>query len=133
MTGVMPPDHGMFDNLQFCYQMDFSSNLLSGAIPSNLGELTGLEIFNISHNHLSREIPSEFFNMDRLTIYDFLITTSQGQSQLVAFSKMHQLMLLSETMACGEMQGERLHVMPGPPKASLGRPFREATRKYKFF
>ncbi|KAM2606428.1 hypothetical protein TB2_035111 [Malus domestica] len=78
LTGVIPPDHAMFHNLQSCSQLDFSSNLLSGAILSNLGELTRLEICNISHNHLSGEIPPEFSNMDRLTIYDFSYNNLTG-------------------------------------------------------
>ncbi|KAB2603852.1 LRR receptor-like serine/threonine-protein kinase [Pyrus ussuriensis x Pyrus communis] len=69
LAGAIPLSIVTFTQIKF---LDLSNNNLTGVIPphsfNNLSWT--LEIFNVSHNHLSG-IPSAFPNMDRLTIYDF--------------------------------------------------------------
>ncbi|KAL4559903.1 hypothetical protein LXL04_032049 [Taraxacum kok-saghyz] len=67
MTGSIPNDMPkFFPNINY---LNLSKNVLSGAIPSSIGDLSGLLIMDLSHNELSGEVPLGLFtNASRLMI-----------------------------------------------------------------
>ena len=48
-------------------ELDFSYSELTGEIPSEIGNLTNLQVLNLSSNNLSGEIPPEIGNLTNLT------------------------------------------------------------------
>ncbi|RXH98168.1 hypothetical protein DVH24_010493 [Malus domestica] len=68
---VIPTHLFLAAGLTGLFDLDLSSNSLSGAIPSELRMLTRLQYFNASHNNLSGEIPSALDHMFTLSSYDF--------------------------------------------------------------
>lgn len=63
LAGAIPPELG---NLTSLYVLDLSFNQLSGAIPPELGDLTSLDELNLSYNQLSGAIPPELGNLTGL-------------------------------------------------------------------
>ncbi|KAK9063946.1 hypothetical protein SSX86_017818 [Deinandra increscens subsp. villosa] len=59
------------NTLDFVFNMDLSSNKLTGKIPSEITTLTLLVGLNLSHNHLSGGIPDNIGNMKGLNSLDF--------------------------------------------------------------
>ncbi len=52
----------------FIQRLDLSTNQLTGAIPGELGQLTGLEYLSLSNNQLTGEIPPEL-SREGLTVF----------------------------------------------------------------
>jgi len=64
LTGTIPSELGNLSNLTY---LNLRSNELSGNIPSELGSLTKLTYFYLNSNSLSGTIPSELGNLTKLT------------------------------------------------------------------
>ncbi|XP_057803816.1 LRR receptor-like serine/threonine-protein kinase EFR [Salvia miltiorrhiza] len=58
----------MCSNLPFLTMLGLSGNQLSGAIPTNLSQCSGLELLGLSYNSFSGEIPSEIGYLTSLQI-----------------------------------------------------------------
>lgn len=58
--------------------LNLSHNLFSGPLPSNLGELTQLEILDLSNNNFTGEVPESFANMGSLTLLDLSNNSLSG-------------------------------------------------------
>ena len=57
-------------NIEFITYLNFSSNQLTGEIPSEIGNLTNLTTLYLNDNQLTGEIPSEIGNLTNLiTLY----------------------------------------------------------------
>lgn len=50
--------------------LDLSNNFLSGSLPKEIGELTGLRLLNIGRNNISGQIPKEIGMLHRLQYID---------------------------------------------------------------
>ncbi|XP_061342036.1 receptor-like protein EIX2 [Gastrolobium bilobum] len=61
------------------YAIDFSSNNLSGTVPSEIFMLTRLQLMNLSHNRLVGTIPDEIGNMKPLESIDLSSNRLSGQ------------------------------------------------------
>jgi hypothetical protein len=65
LTGTIPPQLADLTGLQ---RLDFYHNNLSGSIPSALGSLATLQTLYVSFNQLTGPIPAEFGNMTSLQL-----------------------------------------------------------------
>ena len=63
LTGVIPPELGNLTGLEV---LAFNSNRLSGRIPPELGNLANLEELHLTRNHLEGAIPVELGRLTRL-------------------------------------------------------------------
>ncbi|MED6106707.1 hypothetical protein PIB30_007030 [Stylosanthes scabra] len=72
--------HG--DIVEFVSLLDLSSNRLTGVIPHQLGDLSGLHSLNLSHNHLSGPIPESFRKLQFLESLDLSNNNLSGQIPL---------------------------------------------------
>ena len=63
MTGAIPSQLGNLSNLEDLW---LSSNQLSGSMPAELGNLSSLRVLALSDNNLSGPIPSELGNLSNL-------------------------------------------------------------------
>ena len=63
LSGAIPPELGSLTNLE---ELDLSENRLSGAIPPELGNLANLERLSLSGNRLSGAIPPELGSLANL-------------------------------------------------------------------
>jgi Leucine-rich repeat (LRR) protein len=64
LSGAIPSELGNLSNLEYLY---LRRNQLSGAIPSELGNLSNLSTLNFIANQLSGAIPSELGNLSNLS------------------------------------------------------------------
>ena len=74
LTGAIPSELGNLANLE---GLDLASNRLTGAIPSELGNLPNLTDLNLASNQLTGAIPSELgnlANLEELTLAGNLLT-----------------------------------------------------------
>ncbi|XP_048542160.1 receptor kinase-like protein Xa21 [Triticum urartu] len=67
LTGDLPTELG---NLKNIGELDFSGNLISGEIPISLGECQTLQYLNVSRNNLQGSIPSSIEKMKALLMLD---------------------------------------------------------------
>ncbi|XP_022738738.1 probable LRR receptor-like serine/threonine-protein kinase At3g47570 isoform X2 [Durio zibethinus] len=68
LEGTIPPHIGNLSSLQI---IDLSFNRLSGTIPGEIGYLTNVKNLNISYNHLTGHIPSRIGNCTLLEEINF--------------------------------------------------------------
>ncbi|KAM5586972.1 hypothetical protein ABKV19_005755 [Rosa sericea] len=62
------------------YRLDLSSNLFSGAIPPNIGQLMPkLQALYLSENHLNGSIPTSFCNMQDLVVFSLRSNQLSGE------------------------------------------------------
>ena len=66
LSGSIPPELGNLTGLE---TLSLSGNALSGSIPPSLGNLTNLVYFNLSDNELSGSIPPELDNLTKLEAF----------------------------------------------------------------
>ncbi|CAH8301143.1 unnamed protein product [Eruca vesicaria subsp. sativa] len=64
--------------LDFMYGLDLSSNVLSGVIPEELGELSKLRAMNLSRNFLSSSIPDSFSKLKDIESLDLSYNMLHG-------------------------------------------------------
>ena len=67
LTGPIPPEIG---NLTGLTQLDLSDNHLTGTIPKQLGNLTGLTTLDLNDNQLTGTIPAAIGKLGNLTTLD---------------------------------------------------------------
>ena len=65
LTGEIPPEIGQITGL---IVLKLSNNQLTGSIPSEIGNLTGLKKLELRFNNLSGNIPSEIWSLSELEI-----------------------------------------------------------------
>ncbi|QHN96512.1 uncharacterized protein [Arachis hypogaea] len=70
------------DTLKIMSALDLSSNQLTGEIPRELGDLSGLHTLNLSHNRLNGLIPESFHNLQNIESLDLSNNTLSGQIPL---------------------------------------------------
>ncbi len=75
LTGIIPVEIGNLTNLEV---LDLSENLLTGAIPSEIGNLIQLRELWIAYNGLGGTIPTEIGNLFNLTVLSFSGNTLEG-------------------------------------------------------
>ena len=63
LTGMLPAELGNLSGLRY---LQLGGNSLTGEIPSELGNLSGLESLFLSNNTLTGDIPSELGNLSQL-------------------------------------------------------------------
>jgi hypothetical protein len=83
--------------------IDFSSNSLSGEIPSELTNLRGLRSLNMSRNHLSGGIPEHIGNLELLESLDLSWNQLAGP---VPLSMSDLLFLTSLNLSNNNLSGE---------------------------
>ena len=75
LTGTIPPELG---NLSGLKELKLSGNQLGGTIPTELGKLSSLTELSISNNQLVGTIPPELRNLARLTQLDLAYNRLAG-------------------------------------------------------
>ncbi|XVF57814.1 hypothetical protein PTKIN_Ptkin07bG0012600 [Pterospermum kingtungense] len=76
ISGPIPHDIGV--KIPMLTDIDFSSNLLSGTLPSSIGNLSSLNTFPISDNQLSGKIPDIWNNTPYLWLIDLSNNSLSG-------------------------------------------------------
>ncbi|KAL2653878.1 hypothetical protein R1flu_022006 [Riccia fluitans] len=77
LEGSLEP--GLGNSLLHIQTLNLSRNLLTGEIPSDLGDLETLQILDLSRNRLSGEIPSSFGNLKSLRTLDLSYNDLSGK------------------------------------------------------
>ncbi|KAL4034842.1 hypothetical protein IC575_003511 [Cucumis melo] len=80
-------------NLDIYVLLDLSGNHLSGKIPTSIGDLKSIKLFNLPHNNLSGNIPSSFANLEHVETLDLSHNKLSG-SIPESLAKLHQLAVL---------------------------------------
>ncbi|KAJ1396183.1 Leucine-rich repeat [Sesbania bispinosa] len=65
--------------LEYMSGMDLSCNMLTGIIPSEIGDLQQVKALNLSHNHLSGSIPITFSNLTQIESLDLSFNNLTGE------------------------------------------------------
>nr|XP_025670167.1 receptor-like protein 13 [Arachis hypogaea] len=68
--------------LEIITVLDLSSNQLTGEIPDQIGDLSGLHALNLSHNHLEGPIPTSFHNLQSIESMDLSNNSLSGEIPL---------------------------------------------------
>ena len=76
LTGRIPPELGQLSGLTW---LNLYRNQLSGEIPPELGQLENLEYLSLSNNRLSGEIPHELGQLDNLRILNIANDQLSGE------------------------------------------------------
>ena len=92
LTGSIPPELGELSGLT---RLDFVRNSLTGSIPSEIGGLANLTFFAVGANRLTGRIPSELGNLANLTalVLDWNQLTGEMPSELGSLSNLRYLHL----------------------------------------
>lgn len=64
--------------MSYLLNLDLSSNLLNGTIPSTLGNLSNLHSLDLSHNMLSGQIPPALGDLKNLTHFNVSYNSLSG-------------------------------------------------------
>ncbi|XP_023922291.1 receptor-like protein 46 [Quercus suber] len=103
-------------NLMITSFLDLSMNQLSGEIPTTLGSLKALKVFNVSHNNLYGRIPAslgDLFNLESLDLSHNNLSSSIPKS----LAKLQQLTILdvSNNKLAGRIpRGSQMDTMNDP-------------------
>jgi len=104
LTGTLPSDLANLSSLQI---LNLSSNLLTGAIPSALGNLTGLQVLNLSWNYLRGPIPAKLGDLP--SVHELFLgrnfLTGSIPSELGNLASL-QTLFLSSNQLTGPIPGE---------------------------
>ncbi|KAJ1396185.1 Leucine-rich repeat [Sesbania bispinosa] len=65
--------------LEYMSGMDLSCNMLTGIIPSEIGDLQQVKALNLSHNYLSGSIPITFSNLTQIESLDLSFNNLSGE------------------------------------------------------
>ncbi len=98
LAGEIPPEVGQLTSLEL---LNLSDNQLSGEIPSELGNLTNLISLNLSNNKLYGEIPSELGDLASLNwlyLYGNQLT-GEIPARLASLTKLNYLDLSSNQLS----------------------------------
>ena len=68
LSGTIPPELG---NLTGLYELDLDTNQLTGTMPSQLGNLTGLYVLDLSKNQLAGPMPLSLDHLSLLSAFFF--------------------------------------------------------------
>ncbi|XP_057757648.1 receptor-like protein EIX2 [Arachis stenosperma] len=81
LTGEIPSE---MMNLIGLVSLNLSRNLFSGHIPPTVGQLKSIDFLDLSRNHLSGTIPSQLAQIDRLSVLDLSYNDLSGEIPLGA-------------------------------------------------
>ncbi|XP_015867558.3 receptor-like protein EIX2 [Ziziphus jujuba] len=102
LSGSIPSDIGKA--MPMLTHLDFSWNSLNGGIPLSIGNLTQLEFFIISDNHLSGQVPDVWKDVMGLRALDVSNNMLSGTiPKSISFHLMLNLLLLSNNNFSGEL------------------------------
>ena len=81
-------------------ELNLRDNNLSGSLPREIGQLTGLTALNLPYNKLTGQIPPDLGRLDDLTELNLFNNTLSGSipSQLGGLSRLEQLMLAANKL-----------------------------------
>ncbi|XP_057754358.1 receptor-like protein EIX2 isoform X2 [Arachis stenosperma] len=79
LTGEIPSE---MMNLIGLVSLNLSRNLFSGHIPLTVGQLKSIDFLDLSRNHLSGTIPSQLAQIDRLSVLDLSYNDLSGEIPL---------------------------------------------------
>ncbi|XP_052116234.1 receptor-like protein EIX2 [Arachis duranensis] len=79
LTGEIPSE---MMNLIGLVSLNLSRNLFSGHIPPTVGQLKSIDFLDLSRNHLSGTIPSQLAQIDRLSVLDLSYNDLSGEIPL---------------------------------------------------
>ncbi|XLU55132.1 hypothetical protein S245_049780 [Arachis hypogaea] len=79
LTGKIPSEMMSLIGL---VSLNLSRNLFSGEIPSTIGQLKSIDFLDLSRNHLSGTIPSQLAQIDRLSVLDLSYNDLSGEIPL---------------------------------------------------
>ncbi|XLS91759.1 hypothetical protein HN51_067767 [Arachis hypogaea] len=79
LTGKIPSEMMTLIGL---VSLNLSRNLFSGHIPPTIGQLKSIDFLDLSRNHLSGTIPSQLAQIDRLSVLDLSYNDLSGEIPL---------------------------------------------------
>lgn len=99
LTGTLPTEIG---NLTGLITLDLSGNLITGSIPPQIGRLTNLKTLNLSTNQLSGVIPKTIGNNSMLDLLNLSDNELEGQipASIGRLSSLDYLYLQNNTLTC---------------------------------
>jgi len=104
LRGTFPPEVALLSSLEI---IELQRNILSGFLPTTLGDLSGLKEIRLYDNYLSGVVPSEIGNLNRLEVLDvefnFLAQLlPETLSQLTSLKEL----LLDRNLLVGDLPSE---------------------------
>ena len=89
LTGAIPPQIGYFSSI---HTLNLSNNHLNGPIPETFSNLKQVESLDLSHNRLSGHIPSQLVDLYSLSIFSVAYnnlsgTTPESKYQFATFGE----------------------------------------------
>ncbi|KAH7667723.1 Non-specific serine/threonine protein kinase protein [Dioscorea alata] len=105
ISGIIPSDLGDFDGrTPDLYILSLSSNNLTGSIPNSFCNLAGLIVFELSNNHLEGAIPNCWNNLSYLEYFILANNSLTGEvpDSLISSSQYLEVLHLSNNQLHGE-------------------------------
>eukprot|EP00300_Choanocystis_sp_HF-7_P019132 c20241_g1_i2.p1 GENE.c20241_g1_i2~~c20241_g1_i2.p1 ORF type:complete len:730 (-),score=104.02 c20241_g1_i2:37-2226(-) len=97
LSGSIPTQVGQLTNLN---HWEVDTNTLSGSLPTEIAKLTRLQFWRVFRTHLSGKIPSEIGDLHKLVVWDVRANRFSGTipSQLGKLTKLQSCLLANNTL-----------------------------------